>query len=368
MGNKKGSGQIRMFRSLITLLLIGLAVHILLPQIATFEHSLQVVKGMALWALVLAVAAQVLSYLGSGYLLQGIAALTGQPPSTLRGMMITAASYSVGLVAGGMVGAAAATSLWMRASGVSAESAVLAGWLPGLLDDIILILLALLGLLFLLIAHSLTTFQVISFVTVLILLSPIIAVTYWATRHRSNLTTVVLRVMKSWASLRRRPYNPDPIEQTVNRFLKALDLFITGGWRGPIVGASLTIVFDMATLYFIFVAAGYAIKPGILLVGYGLPLLFGKAPLLPGGVGIVEATMAALYNGLGVPDATTVVVILTYRFLSFWLPLLLGFPMIPYLQRKACDLSPEGMSLAPSAQRVQPDTIPPHRRTPGGEP
>jgi uncharacterized membrane protein YbhN (UPF0104 family) len=44
--------------------------------------------------------------------------------------------------------------------------------------------------------------------------------------------------------------------------------------------------------------------------------------------------MAALYDGLGVPDGVTVVVVLTYRVLSFWLPMLLGFPLVPYLQRK----------------------------------
>ncbi|MGB9133207.1 MAG: hypothetical protein WCB90_11450 [Methanosarcina sp.] len=35
--------------------------------------------------------------------------------------------------------------------------------------------------------------------------------------------------------------------------------------------------------------------------------------LLPGGVGVVESTMAALYKGLGVPGSIAVVVILGYR-------------------------------------------------------
>ncbi len=89
----------------------------------------------------------------------------------------------------------------------------------------------------------------------------------------------------------------------------------------------------MLTLYFLFVAAGHTVSPGILLAGYGLPQLLGKVSFLPGRVGIVEGTMAALYDGLGVPDGVTVVVILTYRVLSFWLPTLLGFPLVPYLQR-----------------------------------
>jgi hypothetical protein len=89
----------------------------------------------------------------------------------------------------------------------------------------------------------------------------------------------------------------------------------------------------MATLFLLFVAAGHAVSPGILLTGYGLPLLLGKVTFLPGGVGIVEGTMAALYSGLGVPNAVTVLVILAYRIISFWVPTLLGFPLVIYLQR-----------------------------------
>jgi uncharacterized membrane protein YbhN (UPF0104 family) len=43
--------------------------------------------------------------------------------------------------------------------------------------------------------------------------------------------------------------------------------------------------------------------------------------------------MAALYDGLGVPDGVTVVVILIYRLLSFWIPTLVGFPLVPIMQR-----------------------------------
>jgi uncharacterized protein (TIRG00374 family) len=91
----------------------------------------------------------------------------------------------------------------------------------------------------------------------------------------------------------------------------------------------------MLTLYLVFIAAGHPVSPAVLLAGYGLPLLLGKAPLLPGGVGIVESTMVALYTSLGVPNAVAVVVVLIYRFFSFWLPSLVGFPLVPYLQHVA---------------------------------
>ena len=87
-------------------------------------------------------------------------------------------------------------------------------------------------------------------------------------------------------------------------------------------------------LYFLFLAAGHPVNAAVLLTGYGLPLLFGRAAfILPGGVGIVEGSMAAIYTTLGVPDALSVVVVLGYRLISFWLPSLLGFLAVFILQR-----------------------------------
>ena len=88
-------------RYLVLLVLLGLAVHLVLPQLTSLEHSLQVIKTLVLWAVALAVGAQVLSYLGSGYLLREIVALTHQRFSIVNGIMITLASSSVGVVAGG---------------------------------------------------------------------------------------------------------------------------------------------------------------------------------------------------------------------------------------------------------------------------
>jgi len=68
---------VRLGRYLPPLLLLGLAVHLILPQLATLEQSLQVIKRMALWAVALAVVAQVLSYVGSGFLLRAIVAGSG---------------------------------------------------------------------------------------------------------------------------------------------------------------------------------------------------------------------------------------------------------------------------------------------------
>jgi uncharacterized protein (TIRG00374 family) len=322
---------VRLWRYLSLLLLLGLAVYLLLPQLATFEHSLQVLEGMAAWAVALAVLAQVLSYLGSGYLLQAIVAVVDERLSIVRGTLVTMGAASIGLVAGGSVGVAAATYRWIHGSGVGAEGSLLAGWLPNLFNTGVLLVTSVLGLAYLLLVHDLSLAQMLSFGLVLLILGFIAAAVLWGVHRRPRLTRWAVQLASRWAALRRRPVDPSATEAAMGRLFSAWDMLRAGGWRGPALGATLNMVFDMLTLYFLFVAAGHAVGPGVLLAGYGLPLLLGKVTLLPGGVGIVEGTMAALYSSLGVPDAVMVVVILTYRFISFWLPSLLGFPLVPYL-------------------------------------
>ena len=101
-------------RYIILLIVLGLAVHLLFPQIATFQHSYQVIKNMLLWAVILAVIAQVISYLGSGYMLKSLVHFSKHPPSILKSTMIATAAASFGIVAGGIVGNAAATYRLMR--------------------------------------------------------------------------------------------------------------------------------------------------------------------------------------------------------------------------------------------------------------
>jgi uncharacterized membrane protein YbhN (UPF0104 family) len=43
--------------------------------------------------------------------------------------------------------------------------------------------------------------------------------------------------------------------------------------------------------------------------------------------------MAALYTGLGVSGSIAVVVVLSHRVFSFWIPTLIGFTIAFYLQR-----------------------------------
>ncbi len=322
-------------RYLLTLIILGLAVHLILPQLASFQHSYAVIKDLVIWAFVLAVVAQACSYLGSGYLLTALVKLSNGSLSLIKGSVITLAGYSFGMVAGGMVGSSAATYRWMQKEDVPPEAATLAGTIPALFNDIVLLFVSMVGLAHLLIVHQLTRLQGVSFAVILVVLVGLIALLIWGLRKRESLTLRAGKFGHWWAAIRKREYHPEKTEAGLNNLFNAADMLVTGGWRGPLFGAAIGVFFDMLTLYFLFIAAGYPIRFGVLLTGYGLPMLLGKmAFMFPGGVGIIESTMTGIYASLGLPDAVTIVVVLVYRILSFWLPLLLGFPLVLFLQHK----------------------------------
>ncbi len=327
---------IRVGRSLLVLLILGLAVYLLTPQLTSLEQSLGVIRSLVYWIVLLAVLAQVISYLGSGYTLEAILELADDHLSLLRCTVIAMASASIGLIAGGILGISTSTYHWIHQQDEESEGALLAGILPSLFNNLALVLLAIFGLIYLLFTHELSIAQAIGFGVVLLVLGLIVVSLVIALRRRAQATSLALWITLQWAGLRKKPIDKKGTEAEIRNIFAALDdVIFAGGWQGPSIGALLNVGFDILSLYFLFLAARYAVSPGVLLAGYGLPLLLGKlAFIVPGGVGVIEGGMATLYTSLGVPPAITVVVVLGYRLISFWLPTLLGFPLIAVLQRK----------------------------------
>lgn len=322
----------RVRQYLPTLILLGLAVHLLLPQLTTLEHSLQVIKEMAWWAVALAVLAQFLCYVSNGYLIHSLAALTKRRLSIPLGMAITLGAASVGLVAGGVVGSTAAILHWTRKHNIGRTGALVIGWLPATLNTTLLLIISIASLINLLILGDLTPMQLTIFRVALALLVAAVGLILWGARHQPALIMLAKTLAARWAALRKRPYNPAVIQETITRLYTIWANLRAGGWRAPFAGALLIVIFDILTLYFLFIAAGYVITFETLLAGYGLALFLGKVTLLPNGIGVVEGTMAALYSSLGVPKAVAVLVILAYRILSLWIPTVIGFPIAAILQ------------------------------------
>lgn len=297
------------------------------------EHAIVVLQGMSRGAVAWAAAAQAASYLGSGYLLLSGVALVRERIRLRRAIMVTLAANAVGAI-GGSVTALALTLRWMLLGGSGEEAASLAATLPFVFNNLVLLALSLFGMVRLLAAHQLSAAQETFFLGAAVGFGLLFVLLRLAAARSAAVLRLAHRSGMAWTAWRRKPYRPERTEAALRPFFDAWDRVRNGGWRGPLLGAIANIGFDLVTLYALFRAVGHPIAIGPLVVGYGLPLLMGKFGPLPGGIGLVEGGMLALYGTFGFPRATLVVVVLAYRLLSFWLPTLAGIALVPYLNRE----------------------------------
>lgn len=88
--------------------------------------------------------------------------------------------------------------------------------------------------------------------------------------------------------------------------------------------AAADLLFDLLSLDLMFLAFGHQPGFGPLAVAYAAANIASAVPLTPGGLGVVEVTLVAITVGFGSPRTATVLAVLGYRVVNFWLPLLPG--------------------------------------------
>ncbi len=82
--------------------------------------------------------------------------------------------------------------------------------------------------------------------------------------------------------------------------------------------------FMLVGFWFCFGALGAPVSPGILITGFSVGISVGNVSMLPGGLGIQEASMAGVYAALGVPFERGVLVSLLFRTVYDFLPFLVS--------------------------------------------
>lgn len=85
---------------------------------------------------------------------------------------------------------------------------------------------------------------------------------------------------------------------------------------------------DLGSLALVFVAFDQSPRLSTLLVGFAAAQVLGAVPISPGGVGLVEGGMVGAFTALDVSMGVATTVVLTYRILETWLPVLAGVPAL----------------------------------------
>ncbi len=124
-------------------------------------------------------------------------------------------------------------------------------------------------------------------------------------------------------------------EKTASEFTEAAS---AAGQRPQTLWAALGMalashLLHVLTLYFLFLAfRAPQVPAGALIAGYSMGMLFAVIAPTPQGVGFVENIMPNVFIAAGTPSALATLVVLAYRGLTFWLPLLIGFFLLQRLK------------------------------------
>jgi uncharacterized protein (TIRG00374 family) len=222
----------------------------------------------------------------------------------------------------------------MKREGVTAEQTLAASIFHSHLHNLVMFCLLPAGLVYLLIHHSVSGNAAIGLglTTVLLLFLVVVAT---AIVFNRSFRLAVLRILRGLTSLVVRKN----IEPSLKSFDNAMTLGVAAIGRRPLVMMPVLILIiadwasSLAALWFCFNALGDTIHLSVLITGFAVGITVGNFSMVPGGLGVQEASMAGVYSLLGVSFEGAVLAAVLFRVVSDFIPFLVSLLFYRHLLR-----------------------------------
>ena len=320
----------------ISLVLTGIAINLLLGKIASIQESTTIMRSFSWWAIILAILSQIISYIGAGYLIKSILETYGKRFSIKKSTLIYLASTSVGLFGGGTFGSTATIYKLLKKQNVDRQTATFSSFLPAFLNNILILIISTIGIFILFITRTLNKdriFEYSLFLLGLLAICTFIAIFLYFPKISQNIAKWAI---KMYTKITKKEVDEKKIIDTIEEYYTDWKNIKERKLKKMMTGAGIFLLFDMLTLFFVFLSSGYSVNIGTMTIGYAIAILVSKlAFVIPGGIGLFEASMIGLFISLGVPKQIAISVTAVYRLLSFWIPSLTGFASLLYLRKKS---------------------------------
>jgi uncharacterized protein (TIRG00374 family) len=302
-------------RTLFMIAALSAAFYVLLPQLADVGDSIDAIGSANWWWLAVCFVMSIGTYLFAAI---GLAGGVPERLPFVPNLAAQMASSFVNRVTPANVGGMALNLRFLQKAGVAPAEAVTGVGLNVAAGGIAHVLLL---LLFVAWAGQSDTnsFQIPSSSKLLVIIAVVLAVIGLVAATRWGRRVVLSRVAKflrdSWTSLVTLAHSPTKI--------------------AALVGGS----FGISMAYICALAAAIAAFDGgvsfaqIGAVYLGASVVAAAAPT-PGGLGAMEAALVAGFTGVGMKPSVAVAAVLSYRLLTYWLPVLPGWLSFHYLERR----------------------------------
>ena len=219
--------------------------------------------------------------------------------------------------------------------GHSASRAATAMLLQLVADYTAILLVIAVGMTELFIRHDLQTYETLSAAILLLLnlaLTSILLLGIWRPKVMADLLFVLQTIVNHMGGWLKRPdlLATDWASRNAAGF-RAASKALTNRPKRLLRLLAITLLsysINIASMYALFRAFGQSVSMGVLIAGFAMGILFRIVSPVPQGIGIVEGMLTLTYTSLGIPAATATVVSISFRGITFWLPLFLGFVLI----------------------------------------
>lgn len=330
--SKETERRWRLVITIVTFVALGALVYFLRRQIFDTVNNLGRVNT---WALLLMIPCQMLNYHAYTRLYQSFFHILGHK-IRYRQMLrtVTELNFVNSIFPSGGISGFSYFGLRMKTLGFNTGMATLVQMMRFISIFVSFQLLLLVGLFVLAIGGRVSNLTVLvagSLATLLVVMTMVMVYIVSSQERISSFFTFLTKVLNRLIQVV-RPKHPETISisrmqrvfSDLHENYKLLRSRLSETKR-PLLFALLANIAELSTIYVVYLAFGYAVNPGAVIIAYAVANFAGLVSVLPGGVGIYEVLMTAVLATAGVPPGVSIPVTVMYRILNMLLQLPVGY-------------------------------------------
>lgn len=319
-GTIRGDTRRRVRRVAFVLLGILVVEYLVLPQLIGASRNLKLIRSAGFGWVIAGTVLEGLSVLCYALLTRALLPDARPPLARLAGIVLATAAVGH-VLPGGSAGGASLGFRLLTAEGVTPAAAGFTLVSQALLSAIVLNAMLWVALVVSIPAAGLHPIYVVVALAGVLLILAASALLYTFTRGENGAVRAVRAIGGRIPRL-----GADRLERVVRELAEAvarlrLDrrmLVRSSTW------AALNWLLDAASLWMFLAAFGHRVNPVLLFAAYGIANVVAALPIVPGGLGVVEATTASLLVSFGTPRVVAAFAVLGWRLINFWLPIPVG--------------------------------------------
>jgi uncharacterized protein (TIRG00374 family) len=317
---------------LISALIVGLGVLALLFVFSDTRKLWLTASELDGRLLLIPLACALASYAAMARSYQGIARAAGSEVPFWEMLKITFVANTANYVVstGGLSGFALRLYFFLRLS-IPSGTAVIISLVQTFITNVVLLLFVVAGFSYLLTANDLRGYALGATATLLFffILAALVAMVLLFHRGLRRRTLFIMAETVHWFMHRFLPRHK-PARISIWRFQRNLNRgieFLLLRKRRMVMPTLWIIadwVFTLLILYGAFVAVHHRIPMTFVVVGFAVGIILSLVSFVPGGLGVMEGSMAAIFSSLSVPFETAVIAVLIFRVAYYVLPMIIS--------------------------------------------